>query len=148
MFGVANQLLAVIALAIGTSVLINMGKARYVWVTICPMLFVATTTLTAGWQKITSPDPKLGFLAHAQLLAETLASGRLPTGARSAAEVGRLIFNDRLDAGVAAFFMLAVVVILSASAREWVLVLRGRKPARSTEVPFPAHVPRTAVAGD
>jgi len=52
MFGIANQLLAVIALCVGTTVLINMGKAKYAWVTFLPMAFVATTTLTAGWQSI------------------------------------------------------------------------------------------------
>ncbi|MDQ6887615.1 MAG: carbon starvation protein A [Gemmatimonadota bacterium] len=148
LFGISNQLLAAVALCVGTTVIIKMNRQRYAWVTLHPLSWLAVVTLTAGWQKIASPDPKLGFLAHAHLLAETLASGRLPAGVRSAVEVGRLIFNDRLDAGVAAFFMTAVVVILSASAREWVLVLKGRKPARSTEIPFPARGPRPAVAGD
>jgi carbon starvation protein len=62
MFGIANQLLAVIALTVATMVIINMGKARYAWITLLPMLFVATTTLTAGWQSITN-----NFLPLAQL---------------------------------------------------------------------------------
>ena len=144
LFGIANQLLAAVALCVGTTVIIKMGKARYAWVTLLPLAWLAAVTLTAGWQKIFSPSPQLGFLSHARRLADTLAAGTLPPGAHDGAAAARMIFNDRLDAAVAAFFMVAVVVILADSGREWMLVLRGRKPARSTEVPFPA----AAVASD
>jgi carbon starvation protein len=93
---------------------------------VAPLAWLAVVTLTAGWQKIFSASPRLGFLAHARMLAQ----------GPHAADTGRLIFNDRLDAAVAAFFMIAVVVILIESAREWFLVLRGDRPATSTEVPF------------
>ena len=126
LFGISNQLLAAVALCVGTTVIIKSGKARYAWVTITPLVWLAVVTLTAGWQKIFSPAPRLGFLAHARSLAQ----------APRAADTGRLIFNDRLDAAVAAFFMIAVIVILIESAREWILVLRGDRPAASTEVPF------------
>jgi carbon starvation protein len=145
LFGISNQLLAAVALCVGTTVIIKMGKARYAWVTLLPLAWLVTVTLTAGWQKIFSPDPKLGFLAHARALASQLATGVLPTGAHSPSDAARMIFNDRLDAAVAAFFMIAVLVILADSAREWLLVLRGRKPAVSTEVPWEAGA---AVAGD
>lgn len=126
LFGISNQLLAAVALCVGTTVIIKNGKARYAWVTLAPLAWLVVVTLTAGWQKIFSPSPRLGFLSHARTLAQ---------GAQ-AADTGRLIFNDRLDAAVAAFFMIAVVVILFESAREWFLVLRGDRPAASTEVPF------------
>ena len=126
LFGISNQLLAAVALCVGTTVIIKSGKARYAWVTITPLAWLAVVTLTAGWQKIFSPAPRLGFLAHARSLAQ----------GPHAADAGRLIFNDRLDAAVAAFFMIAVLVILIESAREWILVLRGDRPAASTEVPF------------
>jgi carbon starvation protein len=136
LFGIANQLLAAVALCVGTTILIKMGKARYAWTTLVPLAWLVTVTGTAGWQKIFDTDPRLGFLAHARLVAERAAAGKLPPGIRSASDAARVIFNDRLDAAVAGFFLLSVLVILVASAHEWMLVLRGRKPARTTEVPY------------
>ncbi|MFL5582096.1 MAG: carbon starvation CstA family protein [Gemmatimonadaceae bacterium] len=145
LFGIANQLLAAVALCVGTTVIIKMGRARYAPVTLLPLAWLVVVTTAAGWEKIFSPDPKIGFLAHAGLLAERVAAGALPAGAKTATDAGRMIFNDRLDAVVAGFFMVSVYVILADSLREWAGVLRGRRPARSTEVPFEA---RPAVAGD
>jgi carbon starvation protein len=136
LFGISNQLLAAVALCVGTTIIIKMGKARYAWVTILPLAWLATVTLTAGWQKIFSSDPKLGFLSHAQMVAERLAAGALPAGVQTLADAKRLILNDQIDALVAGFFLLSVLVILVASALEWFTVLTGRKAARSTEVPF------------
>src|SRR5688500_11907948 len=136
LFGIANQLLATVALCVGTTIIIKMGKARYAPITMLPLAWLVVVTMVGGWAKIFSDDPRLGFLAHARLLADQLASGVLPRGAADAAAATRMIFNDRLDAAVAAFFMIAVIVILADSAKEWVAVLRGRKAARSTEVPF------------
>ena len=135
LFGIANQLLAAVALCVGTTIIIKMGKARYAPVTLLPLAWLVVVTMVGGWAKIFSDDPRLGFLAHARLLTDQLASGVLPRGAADAAAAARMIFNDRLDAAVAAFFMIAVIVILADSAKEWVAVLRGRKPAVSTEVP-------------
>jgi carbon starvation protein len=103
-----------------------------------PLAWLVIVTMVGGSAKIFSDDPRLGFLAHARLLTDQLASGVLPRGAADATAAARMIFNDRLDAAVAGFFMVAVIVILADSAREWVAVLRGRKPATSTEVPFEA----------
>jgi carbon starvation protein len=136
LFGISNQLLAAVALCVGTTIIIKMGKARYAWVTLLPLVWLATVTMTAGWQKIFSPDPRLGFLAHARMLAEAVDAQALPAGIRSAADAGRMIINDRIDAGVAAFFLISVVVILVASAHEWFQVLTQRKAAQSSEVPF------------
>jgi carbon starvation protein len=145
LFGIANQLLAAVALCVGTTIIIKMGKARYAWMTLLPLAWLVIITMTAGWMKIFSSDPRLGFLAHARLLQDAVASGNLPANVRSAADASRLIFNDRLDAAVSAFFLLSVVIILAASAREWLAVIGGRKPALSTEIPFE---PRVAMAGD
>jgi carbon starvation protein len=136
LFGIANQLLAAVALCVGTTIIIKMGKARYAPITMLPLAWLVVVTMVAGWAKIFSDDPRLGFLAHARLLTDQLASGVLPRGAADAATASRMIFNDRLDAAVAGFFMVAVIVILADSAKEWLAVLRGRKPAISTEVPF------------
>jgi carbon starvation protein len=115
-----------------------MGKARYAWVTILPLAWLVTVTLTAGWQKIFSTDTRLGFLSHARMLGDKLATGSLPAGVNSVTDAHRLILNDRIDAAVAAFFLISVVVILVASLHEWFIVLSGRKTARTTEVPFEA----------
>ncbi len=135
LFGIANQLLATIALCVGTTIIIKMGKARYAYLTILPMIWLVIVTMTGGFMKIFSADPKIGFLAHAQWVQAQVASGAMADAAGAA----RLVFNDRLDAGVAAFFMLAVAVILVESVREWSAVLSGRKPVVSTEVPYTAR---------
>ncbi|HEX8847894.1 MAG TPA: carbon starvation CstA family protein, partial [Gemmatimonadaceae bacterium] len=134
LFGISNQLLAAVALCVGTTVIIKMGRGRWAWITLTPLAWLVIVTLTAGWQKLFSPDPALGFLAKANALGRALAAGSLPAG-RTAAEVRRMIFNERLDAAVAAFFLISVVVILADSAREWIGLWRGRVPARSTETP-------------
>ena len=125
LFGIANQLLAAVAFCVATTVLVKMGKLRYTWVTIVPLVWLAAATLTAGWQKVFSPDPKLGFLSHAQ----SLANSTDPNAAR-------MIFNDRLDAGLALFFMAIVCVVIVASLREWVLVASRRKGLGVNEAPF------------
>ena len=136
LFGISNQLLAAVALCVGTTVIIKMGKSRFAFVTMAPLAWLVIVTMSAGWAKLFSDDPKLGFLSHARILRSVLDSGALPAGAKTAGDAARMIFNDYLDAGVAAFFMVSVVVILADSVREWTSVLRGRKPALSTEVPF------------
>ena len=136
LFGISNQLLAAVALCVGTTIIIKMGKARYAWVTILPLAWLTTVTLTAGWEKIFSADPKLGFLSHARMVGERILTGALPAGVQTVSDARRLILNDRIDALVAAFFLLSVIVILVASAHEWFTVLTGRKAAKTTEVPF------------
>ena len=136
LFGISNQLLAAVALCVGTTVIIKMGKGRYAWVTILPLLWLAAVTLTAGYEKIVSADPKLGFLSHAGVVTAQLANGVLPAGVQSVGDARRLIVNDYIDAAVAAFFLISVVVILIASAYEWFVVLSGRKAACTTEIPF------------
>ena len=136
LFGISNQLLAAVALCVGTTVIIKMGKARYAWVTILPLTWLATVTLTAGYQKIFSSDPRLGFLSHVRAVEGVLGSGVLPAGVQTLADARRLVLNDRIDAAVAAFFLISVIVIIIASAHEWVSVLSGRKASPSSEVPF------------
>jgi carbon starvation protein len=124
-------LLASVALCVGTTILIKTGKARYAWVTLLPLAWLMAVTLTAGWQKVFAADPRLGFLAHAATVGDQLAAGTI-----EASRGARLIFNDRLDAAVTATFMVITVLVLLSSAREWLLVLTRRKPARAQETPF------------
>ena len=131
LFGISNQLLAAVALCVGTTILIKAGKGRYAWVTLGPLAWVLLVTLTAGWQKVFASDPRLGFLAHAAVIADQIA-----TGAMDPARGARLIFNDRLDAFVSITFMVVTLLVVAASAREWMLVLTRRKPATVKEAPF------------
>jgi carbon starvation protein len=131
LFGISNQLLASVALCVGTTLIIKSGKARYAWVTLLPLAWLLAATLTAGWQKVFAADPRLGFLAHAVAVGEQLASGTM-----DASRGARLIFNDRLDAVVTITFMVVTVLVLLSSAREWVLVFTRRKPAKAKESPF------------
>ena len=135
----AIALLATVALCVGTTVIIKMGRARYAWMTMLPMAWLVVVTMTGGWMKLFAADPKVGFLSHARWVATKLAAGELPPGVKDAASAGRLIFNDRLDAAVCAFFMVSVLVILLDSAREWVAVLGGRKAMVSSEHPYTAR---------
>jgi len=128
LFGISNQLLAAVALCVGTTLLIKSGRARYAWVTLLPLSWLLTVTMTAGYQKIFSPEPRLGFLSHARTIA-----GQIAGGAMDPTQGARIIVNDRLDAAVAAVFMLITVVLVIASMREWMAVVRGRKRAVSTE---------------
>jgi carbon starvation protein len=127
LFGIANQLLATVAFCVATTILVKMRRPRYMLVTLAPLAWLIAVTFTASWQKIFSPDPRIGFLAHAQQLAATSAPG---TG-----DVHRLIVNDRIDAAVTGVLLVLVAAILLESAREWLAVLTGRKPARITEAP-------------
>jgi carbon starvation protein len=136
LFGISNQLLAAVALCVGTTVIIKMGKARYAWVTLLPLAWLATVTLTAGWQKVFSADPRLGFLSHARTIEAALAANTLPAGVANIEAARRVIFNDRLDAVVALVFMAVVVLVIAASMREWLLVVSRRKPAVLYEAPF------------
>src|SRR5258706_5822563 len=125
LFGISNQLVALVALCVGTTILIKMGRQRYAWVTLLPLVWLTTVTMTAGWQKVFAADPRLGFLAH----AASLAGSPDP-------HAPRLVFNDRLNTFVALLFMTVVALLLVVSLREWGLVLSKRKPAQGTETPF------------
>jgi len=124
LFGIANQLLAAVALCVAATVLAKMGKLRYTWVPFIPLAWLAAATLTAGWQKVFSPDPKLGFLSHAASLNP------------DAPNAARMIFNDRIDAALALFFMAVVVVVILASAREWYQIAARKKTPKVNEAPF------------
>ncbi|MGI8605443.1 MAG: carbon starvation CstA family protein [Verrucomicrobiales bacterium] len=131
-FGIANQLLAVIAFCLGTTVLIKMGRARYAWVTVGPLVFLSAVTFSAGWMKIFSPAAK-GFLPAMQQLQAQIAAGGPP---ERIAVLERQLFNARLDAAVTALFLIGVAVIVAGSAREWWRLLVGHKPLMLRESQF------------
>lgn len=126
LFGIANQLLAAVALCVGTTVIINRGLARYAAITIVPLAWLVVITMTAGAQKIFASDPRLGFLAHARTLEAAAHGGPLPAGVATPTAAAQLMWNDRLDAAVTAFFLVSVVAILVASLHRW------RRPLRQS----------------
>ncbi len=134
LFGISNQLLSTVALCVATTVLMKAHRARYLWITIIPLVWLISITFTAGWQKIFAPDPKLGFLAHASGLSAAIAAGKI--AAAKLADTQTLIFNDRLDAAVCAVFMVLVAVIIIDSLRAWYGILNGTRDTGTSETPF------------
>jgi carbon starvation protein len=126
LFGIANQLLAGIALCVATTILLKMHGARFMWITCAPLVWLVTVTFSAAWQKIFSPLPSLGFLAQADKLAR---------GPQTAA-TQTLIFNAHLDAVICGLLMALVAIVLLDSLRVWVGILRGTREAEIRESPF------------
>lgn len=122
-FGVANQLLAVIALSLGTTVLIKMRKERYLWVTLLPLTWLLAVTLTAGYQKIFATDIRLGFLSAASHFQELSAAGG---SAKEVAALNHQVFNNYLNAGVTALFLILVILIVTSCACVCLRLLNGR----------------------
>jgi carbon starvation protein len=141
LFGIANQLLGAIALCVATTIFLKMHRARYMWITIAPLIWLIATTFTAGWQKIFSPEPRLGFLAQAHALESAIAAGQVAASKLSATQT--IIFNNKLDAVVCGILMLLVTITIIDSIRVWSGLLRGSVPAHSSETPF---VPSTLEA--
>ena len=134
LFGIANQMLAAVALMLGTVVLFKMKKDRYAWVTIVPSVWLLACTLTAGWLKIFSDDVRVGFLAHARKYADAVAAGQVLAPAKSLEAMQRVIFNDRLDAALCALFMGVVLSVLVYSVRS-VLAARASRQPSAQEAP-------------
>jgi carbon starvation protein len=127
LFGICNQLLAAVALCVATTIIVKMGRARYMWITLLPLSWLVAVTFTAAWQKIFHSNPLIGFLAHANQLVATQPAP---------ADLARKVFNDRLDAVVAGFLVVLVAVIVVESALQWISVLSGKKAAATLEAPF------------
>jgi carbon starvation protein len=140
LFGIANQMLAGIALCVATTIIVKSGKLRYAWVTGAPLAWLLIVTTTAAWEKLFSPELRIGFLAHARDLSDKLAGGSLP--ADQAAKAPQLIFNDYLDAGLTALF-LAVSWILAADTLRVCRAIVARKPHPPSSES--AHIPSRLV---
>ena len=129
LFGVANQMLAAVALILATVVLFKMKRERYAWVPIVPTIWLLACTLTAGWQKIFSENPKVGFLAHAAKFGAAAERGEVLAPAKSIEQMQQVIFNDYVDATLAGIFIFVVLSVLIFGVR---VALRARAEARVT----------------
>jgi carbon starvation protein len=136
LFGIANQLLAAVALVVATTILLKMKRLRWIWVTLVPMVWLVAVTMTASYQKIFDANPNLGFLSKANSLAAQIASGQIL--AAKMAETQRLIFNQRLDAAVTGVLALMILVLLVEALVQWFLILSGRREAVLHEAPYVA----------
>ena len=127
LFGISNQLLAAVALVVATTILLKMNRLRWIWVTLLPMAWLVVVTMTASYQKIFSPNPRIGFLAAANAMAAQIAGGKIP--AARIVETHRLIFNQRLDAVVTATLAVMFLVLLVEAVIQWHAILgRGKEP--------------------
>lgn len=121
-FGVANQLLAVIALALGTTILLKMGKLKYVWISAIPLAWLMTVTISAGWLKIFSSDVRVGFLSAASSLAAKIEAGGT---AKELHDWQRQLTNNYVNTAVTAVFLILVLLVVAACCRVWWRTLKG-----------------------
>ncbi|HDR3521799.1 carbon starvation protein CstA [Bacillus pacificus] len=135
LFGIANQMLAGIALLLGTTILFKMGKKAYVWVTLIPTVGLLIVTMTAGYQKLFHENPKIGFLSHAKVFQGALDEGKVLAPAKNVAQMKQIIFNDYIDAALCGIFMIVVIAVLISAIRIWIQVLRN-KPMPLKEAPY------------
>ena len=136
LFGIANQLLAAVALTVATTILIKMGRLKYIWVTLVPLAWDAVVTLTASWQKIFHSDPRIGFFAQRSAAQEALANGEPFTGTSTLAQTEQIITNATVDGILSIVFALAIIVVIADAARVWVGLIWGRKEPDLHEAPY------------
>jgi carbon starvation protein len=136
LFGIGNQLLAAVALVVATTILMKMGRLRWIWVTLLPMVWLVIITMTASYQKIFDANPRIGFLSGANALAAQIAAGKV--AAAKIAETHRLIFNLRLDAAVTAVLALMILVLIVEALVQWYSILTRRHEPVLHETPYVA----------
>jgi carbon starvation protein len=145
LFGIANQMLAAVALVLGTVVLFKMKKDRYAWVTVVPTIWLLICTLVAGFQKMFHPDPKIGFLAHAKVYQQGLAEQTVMAPAKSLEQMQQVIFNDYVNSTLCGLFIFVVLSMVFFGIR---CVLKARRSIEphSAETPY-EPLPAQAAAG-
>jgi carbon starvation protein len=136
LFGISNQLLAAVALVVATTILMKMGRMRWIWVTLLPMVWIVVITMTASYQKIFDANPRIGFLATANAMVAQIAAGKIP--AEKIAEMQRLIFNQRLDAAVTGILAVMILVLIVEALVHWYAILSRRKESVLHESPYVA----------
>jgi len=136
LFGIANQLLAAVALTVATTLIIKSGKWKWAWVTAAPLAWDAAVTLTASWQKVFSSDPTLGFFAQRDRYQAAIDQGQVLAPAKSMDEMHQIVINSTVDGVLAALFAILIIVVIADAARVWIKAIRATEPLPSTEAPF------------
>jgi carbon starvation protein len=141
LFGIANQLLAAVALTVGTTILIKMGKLKYAWVTALPLAWDAAVTLTASWQKIFSTDPAIGFFAQRAAAQQSIQAGQLndtmaALGAASVDDARQILVNTTVDGVLSILFAVMIIIVIADASRVWFGIIRGSKEPEMTEAPW------------
>ncbi|WP_442906488.1 carbon starvation CstA family protein [Kineococcus sp. NBC_00420] len=150
LFGIANQLLAAIALTLVTTLLVKHGRARYAWVTAVPLVWDLVTTMTASWQKVFSDDPTIGFFAQRAKYSDALAAGDVLAPAKDAAQMQQVVTNSTVNGVLQSLFAVLVVVIALNAAVVVVRALRAgglpttEEPAVPSKLVEPAGLVVTA----
>jgi carbon starvation protein len=135
LFGIANQLLAAVALTVCTTLLIKSGRLKWAWVTGIPLAWDATVTLTASYQKVFSADPKLGFFAQRDKFQDAIAAGKVTAPAKSMDQMHAVVTNSTVDGVLAAFFAILVIIVILDATRICIKAIRSPEPLPNTEVP-------------
>ncbi len=141
LFGIANQLLAAVALTVGTTILIKMGKLRYAWVTGIPLAWDAAVTLTASWQKIFSPDPAIGFFAQRAAAVQSIEAGELndtliALKAESIEDAHQILVNTTVDGVLTILFAAMIIIVIADASRVWYGLIWGGKQPEMSEAPW------------
>jgi carbon starvation protein len=141
LFGIANQLLAAVALTVGTTILIKVGKLRYAWVTALPLAWDAAVTLTASYQKIFSSDPAIGFFAQRAAAVQSIESGKLndtlkALKAESIQDAHQILVNTTVDGVLSILFAAMIIIVILDAARVWFSIIRGTKESEMSEAPW------------
>jgi len=137
LFGIANQMLAAIALIFASVCLVKMKREKYLWIPLLPTVWLAICTLTAGWQKAFGDDPRISFLAHARKFATSLDAGQVLAPAKTLDDMRRIVFNDYVDATLSAAFTALVVVMIGFGLRAVLAARRSATPS-AHETPYVA----------
>jgi carbon starvation protein len=143
LFGIANQLLAAVALTVATTILIKTGRAKYAWVTLIPLAWDAAVTLTASWQKVFSPVPSLGFFAQRDKYAAALEQGQVLAPAKDIGQMNTVVLNSTVDGVLSVLFAVLIIIVIVNAMVVWYRALTSSEPLPSTEVPA---VPSNIVA--
>jgi carbon starvation protein len=136
LFGIANQLLAAVALTVATTILIKSGRLKWAWVTGVPLAWDAAVTLTASWQKVFSDDPRLGFFAQRDRFQDALDRGEVLAPAKDLGDMSAVVTNSTIDGVLAALFAVMIVLVIADASRVWFRAIAARRPLPTTEVPF------------
>jgi len=136
LFGIANQLLAAVALAVATTILVKSGRFKWAWVTGVPLAWDATVTLTASWQKVFSDNPAIGFFAQRDRFSDALDRGEVIAPAKNLDDMRAVVTNSTVDGVLSALFAILVIIVIANAAWVCYKAVRTREPLPTTEAPY------------